>query len=90
MSMEIPKQNDEILSRKTLRTLTDSELASETEETKRVAGGHTTNPPVESTYAEVISQESGRISFTLSVLNDLDFLQLIFRMLILLLPVAKR
>ena len=33
--MWILKQNGEIVSRKTLRTLTDSELASETERTKR-------------------------------------------------------
>ena len=35
MRMWILKNNGEILSRKTLRTLTDSELASETEKTKR-------------------------------------------------------
>ena len=35
MSMWILKQNGEIVSRTTLRTLTDSELASETEKTKR-------------------------------------------------------
>ena len=34
MSMWIIKQNGEIVSRTTLRTLTDSELASETEKTK--------------------------------------------------------
>ena len=28
-----------------------------------VAGGHTTNPPAESTYAGVVSQESVRITF---------------------------
>ena len=37
-----------------------------------VAGGHTTNPPAESTYAGVVSQESVRIAFTLAALNDLD------------------
>ena len=35
MSMWILKQNGKIVSRTTLRTLTDSELASETEKTKR-------------------------------------------------------
>ena len=35
MSMWILKQNGEIVSRTTLRTLTDSELAGETEKTKR-------------------------------------------------------
>ena len=72
MSMWILKHNGEIVSRKKLRTLTDSELASETEKTKRVAGGHTTNPPAESTYEGVVSQESVRIAFTLASLNDLD------------------
>ena len=56
MSMWILKQNGEIVSRTTLRTLTDSELASETEKTKKFSGGHTTNPPAESTYAGVVSQ----------------------------------
>ena len=37
-----------------------------------VAGGHTTNPPVESTYAGVVSQNSVHIAFTLAALNDLD------------------
>ena len=37
-----------------------------------VAGGHTTNPPEESTYAGVVSRESVRIDFTLAALNDLD------------------
>ena len=37
-----------------------------------VAGGHTTNPPAESTYAGVVSRESVRIDFTLAALNDLD------------------
>ena len=36
------------------------------------AGGHTTNPPTESTYAGVVSRESVRIDFTISALNDLD------------------
>ena len=72
MSMWILKHNGEIVSRTTLRTLTDSELASETEKTKIVAGGHTTNPPVESTYAEVVSWESVWIAFTLVALNDID------------------
>ena len=55
-----------------------------------VAGVHTTNPPAESTYAGVVSRESVRIAFTLAALNDLGFLYLVFRMLILLLPVVKR
>ena len=37
-----------------------------------VAGGHTTNPPAESTYAGVVSRESVRIAFTLAALNDID------------------
>ena len=37
-----------------------------------VAGGHTTNPPTESTYAGVVSRESVCITFILSALNDLD------------------
>ena len=37
-----------------------------------VAGGHTTNPPSESTYAGVVSRESVRIAFTIAALNDLD------------------
>ena len=39
-----------------------------------VAGGHTTKPPAESTYAWVVSRESVRIVFTLASLNDLDIL----------------
>ena len=54
-----------------------------------VAGGHTTKPPAESTYAGVVSRESVRISFTLAALNGLDIFQLIFRMLILMIPVVK-
>ena len=37
-----------------------------------VAGGHTTNPHAESTYAGVVSRESVRIAFTIAALNDLD------------------
>ena len=37
-----------------------------------VAGGHTTNPPAESTYAGVVSRENVRIAFTLASLKDLD------------------
>ena len=37
-----------------------------------VAGGHTPNPPVESTYADLVSIESVRIAFTIASLNDLD------------------
>ena len=72
MSMCILKQNGDIVSRTTLRTLTGSELASEIEKTKRVAGGHTTTPPPESTYAGAVSREIVRIAFTLAALNDLD------------------
>ena len=68
----ILKQNGKIVSRKTLRTLTDYEIASETKNTKRVPGGHTTNPPTKSTYAGVVSRESIRISFNLAALNDHD------------------
>ena len=56
--MWILKQNGGIVSRTTLRTLTDSELASDTENTKRVAGGHTKNPPAGSAYAGVVLRES--------------------------------
>ena len=54
-----------------------------------VSGVHTTNPPAEFTYAGVFSRESVRIAFTIAALNDLDILQLIFRMLILLLSAMK-
>ena len=37
-----------------------------------VAGGHTTNLPVESTYAGVVSREIVFVGFTLAALNDLD------------------
>ena len=37
-----------------------------------VAGGHTTNLPVESTYAGVASRESVRFDFTLAALIYLD------------------
>ena len=37
-----------------------------------VAGGHTTNPPAESTYAGVVSGESVMIAFMIAALNDLD------------------
>ena len=56
MNMWILKHKGEIVSRTTFLTLTDSEVVSETEKTKRVSGGHTTNPPAESTYAGVVSQ----------------------------------
>ena len=72
MSMWILKHNGEILSRSILHTLADSEIASETERTKRVAEGNTTNLTAESTYAGVVSLESVQIAFTLSALNDLD------------------
>ena len=36
-----------------------------------ISGGHTTNPPAESTYAGVVSREIVRISFTLAALNNL-------------------
>ena len=54
MNMWILKQNGEIVPRITLRTLTDSELASEIENIKKVAGGRTTNPTAKSTYAGVV------------------------------------
>ena len=74
MSMWILKQNGEIVSRTTLFTLTEYELASETEKTKIVAGGHTTNPPAESTYSGVVSREFVRIDFTFGALNELDMI----------------
>ena len=37
-----------------------------------VAGGHTTNPPAESTYAVFVSRKSVPIDFTIAALNDLD------------------
>ena len=61
MRMWILKQNGEIISRTTLRTLTDSELAIETENKKRVSGGHTTKIPAESTYAGFVSRKSVQI-----------------------------
>jgi Reverse transcriptase (RNA-dependent DNA polymerase) len=39
-----------------------------------VAGGHMTDPPASITYASVVSQESVRIAFLITALNDLDVL----------------
>ena len=39
-----------------------------------VAGGHMTDPPVDSVYASVVTRESVRIMFTIAALNDLDLL----------------
>ena len=36
------------------------------------SGGHTTNPPMESTYSGYFSRESVRIAFTIAALNYLD------------------
>jgi len=40
-----------------------------------VAGGHLTDPPVDSVYSSVITRESVRILFTIAALNDLDVLR---------------
>ena len=37
-----------------------------------VAGGHLTDPPVDSVYSSVVTRESVRILFTIAALNDLD------------------
>jgi hypothetical protein len=39
-----------------------------------VAGGHTTDPPKDTTFASVVSWDSVRIAFLLAALNDLDIL----------------
>jgi len=39
-----------------------------------VAGGHLTDPPVESVYSSVVTRESVRIMFLIAALNDLDIL----------------
>jgi len=39
-----------------------------------VAGGHLTDPPVESVYSSVVTRESVRIMFLTAALNDLDLL----------------
>jgi hypothetical protein len=39
-----------------------------------VAGGHTTDPPKDMTFASVVSRDSVRIAFLLAALNDLDIL----------------
>jgi hypothetical protein len=39
-----------------------------------VAGGHLTDPPVESVYSSVVMRESIRIMFLIATLNDLDIL----------------
>ena len=49
-----------------------SELASETEKTNRVAGGHTKKLTAESTYEGFVSRESVCIAFNLAALNYLD------------------
>ena len=53
MSMWILKQNGEIVSRTTLRTHTDSELASETENTKRYAFTKSVNENIGPTLYEI-------------------------------------
>ena len=40
-------------------------------EARYVVGGHTTNPPAESTYTGVVSPESVHIYFTIAALNKL-------------------
>jgi len=39
-----------------------------------VAGGHLTDPPVESVYSSVVTRENVRIMFLIAALNDLDVL----------------
>jgi hypothetical protein len=39
-----------------------------------VAGGHLTDPPVESVYSSVVTRESVRIMFLIAALNDLEVL----------------
>jgi len=39
-----------------------------------VAGGHLTDPPVESVYSSVVTRESVRIVFLIAALNDVDIL----------------
>jgi hypothetical protein len=39
-----------------------------------VAGGHLTDPPVESVYSSVVTRESVRIMFLIAALSDLDIL----------------
>jgi len=39
-----------------------------------VAGGHLTDPPVESVYSSVVTRESVRIMFLIAALNDLDII----------------
>jgi len=39
-----------------------------------VAGGHMTDPPIESVYSSVVTRESVRIMFLIAALNDLDIL----------------
>lgn len=39
-----------------------------------MAGGHTTETPVESTYSSVVSRDSVRLAFLIAALNDLEIL----------------
>jgi len=39
-----------------------------------VAGGHLTDPPVDSVYSSVITRDSVRIMFLIAALNNLDIL----------------
>ena len=39
-----------------------------------VAGGHLTDPPVDSVYSSVVTRESVRIMFTIAALNDLSLI----------------
>jgi len=43
-----------------------------TKKARFVAGGHTTEAPASSTYSSVVSRESVRIAFLVTVLNDLE------------------
>ena len=62
MSMWILKQNGEIVSRTTLRTLTDSELASETENTNR------------DIFTKAVNEKIGPTLYDIGVKSDLrDF-----------------
>jgi len=45
-----------------------------TRKARFVAGGHTTEAPLSTTYSSVVSRESVRIAFLIAALNDLDVL----------------
>jgi Reverse transcriptase (RNA-dependent DNA polymerase) len=45
-----------------------------TRKARFVAGGHMTDPPINTTYSSVVSRDSIRIAFLIAALNDLDIL----------------